>query len=228
MFIKCKNYSRMCARRITQLFAQPKQKQIISIAILLMLYTVGVVSAQTDFRDLTLSISGLFLLICTALVLWNDREISKIEWIIWIWGFIVGFGIEVLGVHTGLIFGEYTYGENLGIKVFEVPLIIGVQWVLLSYSAKEIGKVFKMPFFVMLPLAIIVMVGLDIKMEQMAPILDFWEFNGGVAPIQNFTAWAAVSLAVLYPYKSRYNKFEAPNLVALVNLVLYMVFFLLV
>src|SRR5689334_23098853 len=36
---------------------------------------------------------------------------------------------EVIGVATGAIFGAYSYGEVLGFKLLEVPLIIGLNWV---------------------------------------------------------------------------------------------------
>ena len=37
--------------------------------------------------------------------------------------FLVGFGVEVAGVATGQIFGEYAYGATLGFKLWEVPLL---------------------------------------------------------------------------------------------------------
>ena len=33
---------------------------------------------------------------------------------------------EILGVNYGLIFGDYIYLDNLGYKVFGVPVIIGL------------------------------------------------------------------------------------------------------
>ena len=38
---------------------------------------------------------------------------------------------EAIGVNTGLLFGTYEYGANLGFKIFGVPLIIGVNWTVL-------------------------------------------------------------------------------------------------
>ena len=40
---------------------------------------------------------------------------------------------EILGVNYGLIFGDYIYLDNLGYKVFGVPVIIGVNWIILTY-----------------------------------------------------------------------------------------------
>ena len=42
--------------------------------------------------------------------------------------FIIGFGVEVVGVNTSVLFGDYKYGNLMGIKLWGVPLLIGVQW----------------------------------------------------------------------------------------------------
>ena len=47
--------------------------------------------------------------------------------------FLIGMIAEILGVNFGIIFGEYEYLDNLGIKIFGVPIIIGVQWILLTF-----------------------------------------------------------------------------------------------
>ena len=39
---------------------------------------------------------------------------------------------EILVVSYGIIFGNYKYGEILGYKVLGVPLIIGINWCILS------------------------------------------------------------------------------------------------
>ena len=41
--------------------------------------------------------------------------------------FLVGMLSEIIGVKYGFIFGEYSYGNALGIKFMGVPLIIGIK-----------------------------------------------------------------------------------------------------
>ena len=43
---------------------------------------------------------------------------------------LIGFIFEIIGVKTGLIFGHYKYCNGLGTKVFDVPLIISLNWAL--------------------------------------------------------------------------------------------------
>lgn len=102
--------------------------------------------------------------------------------------------IEGVGVSTGLIFGVYTYGDTLGWKVWDVPVLIGLNWVMLVYNAQQF-----MVFYVQETKPIIVntlvatsLVMLDILMELVAPVVDFWSFTDGYAPLQNFIGWWVV------------------------------------
>ena len=40
--------------------------------------------------------------------------------------FVISMFFEIIGVATGLPFGSYSYGSNLGWKVFNVPIAIGM------------------------------------------------------------------------------------------------------
>ena len=51
---------------------------------------------------------------------------------------VLSFFIEMIGVESGLIFGTYAYGEGLGLKWHDTPLIIGVNWVILVYCSSAI------------------------------------------------------------------------------------------
>lgn len=54
--------------------------------------------------------------------------------------FVATFVAEVVGVHTGLIFGSYSYGRILGIKAAGVPLVIGFNWVLVVLGASLLAE----------------------------------------------------------------------------------------
>lgn len=53
---------------------------------------------------------------------------------------LVGFAVEWIGIHTGLLFGDYSYGENLGIKFLDVPFVIGFNWGLVTISAAALAN----------------------------------------------------------------------------------------
>jgi putative membrane protein len=46
-----------------------------------------------------------------------------------------GFAAEVLGVHTGVPFGSYSYGTTLGPRLVGVPVVIGLAWTMLAWPA---------------------------------------------------------------------------------------------
>lgn len=49
---------------------------------------------------------------------------------------------EILVVSYGIIFGNYKYGEILGYKVLGVPLIIGINWCILTLIKGAIFTLF--------------------------------------------------------------------------------------
>jgi putative membrane protein len=104
---------------------------------------------------------------------------------------IFGFCIEVLGVKTGYIFGHYFYGNAFGTKLYDVPLILIVNWALLIYSTSLIFKTSSTYFNA--TISAFLMVILDYFIEQSASNLDFWYWLHHVIPIQNYVAWFVIS-----------------------------------
>jgi uncharacterized membrane protein len=48
---------------------------------------------------------------------------------------IPGYAVEVLGVHTGVPFGSYSYSSTLGPRLFGAPMLIGLAWTMLAWPA---------------------------------------------------------------------------------------------
>ena len=109
-------------------------------------------------------------------------------------GFLTGMITEILGVQWGWIFGDYQYGDALGLKFFGVPLLIGVNWALLTIITGAIAQQFYQNFFMRTVIGVGLMIFLDLLIEPIAPVLDFWVFDGGEAPLQNYIGWMAVTL----------------------------------
>ena len=47
---------------------------------------------------------------------------------------------EFLGVNYGYIFGNYAYGSNLGYKIGGVPVMICVNWVILTIITADVSS----------------------------------------------------------------------------------------
>jgi len=106
----------------------------------------------------------------------------------------VGFFVEVIGIRTGLLFGFYKYGPTLGVKWLGVPLMIGVNWLMLTYTTGVLARYLPIPNFGRAIVAALLMVGLDACIEPMAVRYDFWQWRFDVIPFQNFKGWFVVSL----------------------------------
>tara|TARA_Y100000768_G_C23767246_1_gene581508 strand:- start:282 stop:725 length:444 start_codon:yes stop_codon:yes gene_type:complete len=101
---------------------------------------------------------------------------------------------EILGVNYGFIFGNYEYGNALGYRVFGVPLLIGANWAILTISCSALSATLFDSIFVKIIMGVFFMVMLDAVIEPIAPLLDFWEFDDGKAPLKNYLGWILVSV----------------------------------
>lgn len=114
-----------------------------------------------------------------------------------IWFFptlIVTFALEAIGVETGMIFGAYNYGNTLGIKFFDVPIIIALNWVCVVFGAVTISDHFIKNRFLAAISSAILCTGFDYVMEPSAIYLDYWTWHLGDIPLLNYVAWFLISL----------------------------------
>jgi len=108
----------------------------------------------------------------------------------------IGFCTEVIGVKTGWIFGDYTYGKSLGIKLFDVPVTISLNWALIATASILASQLITKNKLLSSILAASFATTIDLLIEQVAPLLDFWRFNGGAPTIHNYLGWFVISFLV--------------------------------
>ncbi len=126
---------------------------------------------------------------------------SAAYWIAFLCIALIGFISEVIGVKTGLVFGSYSYGSVLGLKLFDVPLIISINWSLLACcSVLTATYFFKTRLAVSIAAAVLATLT-DLLMEQVAPLLDFWYFEGGKAGIHNYMGWLLISFIAAFLFE---------------------------
>lgn len=112
----------------------------------------------------------------------------------------LGYFVEVLGVHTGRVFGSYAYGDVLGVKVANVPLLIGLNWSMLVFAIGAPLTRLRWPVWSKVLAGSAAMVALDLLIEPVAVHLGFWSWEGGVIPLRNYVAWSAVSVVFFAVY----------------------------
>ena len=168
-------------------------RENISIAVIWLFHVSGILGILYGNSEWFISATPLNLSINFVLLLINCNG-HKWFYPMVILGFLTGMITEILGVQWGWIFGDYQYGDALGIKVLGVPLLIGANWALLTIVTGAIAQQFYQNFFMRILIGAGFMILLDLLIEPIAPVLDFWVFDGGEAPLQNYIGWTVVAL----------------------------------
>jgi putative membrane protein len=142
------------------------------------------------------------MLLCLGAILFTASDIDnkRLKYLFIAW--LVGYLIEVAGVNTGLIFGSYHYGSALGLKFFNTPLMIGINWFLLCYTVNQIiEKIFSRSLFTIV-LSATIITAFDYIIEPDATRLGMWSWLNNDVPIQNYVAWwfTAFFLSAIYYY----------------------------
>jgi putative membrane protein len=163
------------------------------LLVLVVLYTVGVAGLNSSYAPWFLALTLFHLLISLLILLAVHPSWSFTQAIVLLFVGIAGFLVEVLGVNTGFPFGDYTYGEALGTKVWNTPLLIGANWLMLIYATHAISRrIFSHPLLIIV-LGSALMVGLDIVLEPAAIHLGFWQWQLSTPPLENYLAWGIIS-----------------------------------
>ncbi|MFN7119009.1 MAG: carotenoid biosynthesis protein [Saprospiraceae bacterium] len=201
-------------------------KSGLAIMVLTILYIIGIVGIYKNIHPDFILLTPLNLLISLLIVLaFHSKKQDKKLRIFLVISYFAGFSAELYGVQTGQLFGEYAYGRVLGLKLWDTPLMIGVNWMLLSYSiGVTTNHLFsKWHWLFKGIIASLFMVGLDILIEPVAIRYDFWSWAQGTPPLQNYIGWFFVSLPLLSLFAKMQG--EIRNKVAIALFVLQILFF---
>ena len=111
-------------------------------------------------------------------------------------GLLVGNGMENLSIATGFPFGHYYFTAEMGPKVFQVPIALGLAYLGIGYLSWTIGAVLVCPGrIVLIPLvATTCMVAWDAAMDPAwGTVLRLWVWRDGGpyfgVPLSNFAGW---------------------------------------
>lgn len=196
---------------------------LIAKVLIVALHLVGVIGLSLpEFQELFLGLTPAQLLISLFLILffhkgWNDAFPVFAAAAFWI-----GFGSELIGIHTGYLYGDYVYGPTLGPKLWDVPIIIGVNWFILSYLTGEVFHKIPNDYYAAF-LGATAMTCLDYIMEPVAVALDFWAWKFDIIPPGNYLGWFGVSFLIHLIYRKA--QFEKSNPIAAYLLMALILFF---
>ena len=162
------------------------------------------------------------LLLMSIILFLNIKLDSKFHILSILSIFLIGMITESLGVNYGLIFGDYEYGNNLGFKLFGVPYLIGVNWIILTAISANIASFLTKNRSVVLTIitGTLLMLAMDFVMEPIAPKLDMWRFKNLIVPPSNYVGWLFVGLFTQTLYNLYFRQKEI-----IVSTNLYLAFF---
>ena len=179
------------------------------IGLLLLFYFFGLLGMSFDaYKNLFIPLTPLNLILTLVVFYKVNKDFSAKFIMLSLLIFLIGFSIEAVGVATGVLFGNYTYGSVFGYKLFETPILIGVNWLFLALSTYGIVKHFteKAVWLVLLPP--ILMTALDYLVEPVAMELGFWSWKNNTIPLQNYAMWfvtSAVIHSLIYFFRPKIN-----------------------
>lgn len=159
-----------------------------------------------------------------ALVFFHSGKIDWKTTLFFLSIYIISFTVEAIGVNTGIIFGDYSYGGGLGLKLFETPFIIGVNWLFMVYTTAAVVEKWKLHSLFKIIVAASIMLLYDLVLEQVAPKLDMWHWKNEIIPFQNYMAWFA--LALIFHSVLKISNIKTQNKLALLILGCQFLFFL--
>jgi putative membrane protein len=201
-------------------------RTILCSLIIILFHLVGLYGfLTTAFEDIFIMLVPYHLLLMLLLMILtvNDRSADLIKFSTGV--YLAGFFIEVIGVNTGQIFGNYTYGSALGVKLWATPLLIGVNWLLLVYCTGAFLQKFNLKNRVLFSaLGAGILLGIDFLIEPVAIRFDYWSWFEGIIPVQNYLGWYIFSF-FLFLFYSGLN-FRKENNAAIVLLFTQFCFFL--
>lgn len=194
-----------------------------SALVVVITHLVGVAGFLSPFKVYFILITPLHLIISTALLVVNQAERNTNFAVAAIIAYLVGFWIEVAGINTGLIFGEYAYDSALGLKLFDTPLMIGVNWMMLILSIGAVFSRLNTNWLFKAFISAMAMTALDYLIEPVAIVYDFWHWKTDSIPLQNYLAWLITSFVLFAVYFRL--RFQKENPLAVVVLAMQIVFF---
>lgn len=199
--------------------------------LLFIFFLVGIIGHAWDLTYPIMVLLTPYVILISGI--WAIHKCIKRKYVVFwiIVAYIITFSLEVLGVSAGLVFGPYYYGDVLGPKLLDVPVVIGLNWVFIIFSlvlfSEWLVKLLfksrinvKIEIFLIAIFTAIFATLFDFLMEPVAVGLNYWTWtltsNPLNIPLQNYLAWFLISFSfaltlLIIPKNKRLVLEESPH-----------------
>ncbi len=217
-------------------------KDQIATVIAIVFHTIGLAGIFFFNRSFFIATTPINLLLMFALLVWTQKEKNSFFLLFTIITIIIGIAIEIIGVQTHALFGNYSYGESLGFKWQQVPLLIGINWFIIIYccgistqsllqkAIDTIAEEKQQPPKSLKAVSVIIdgatlATIFDWLMEPVAMKLHFWQWTNNHVTAYNYVCWFFISAGILSIF--HFCNFNKQNKFAIHLLMIQFMFFLL-
>lgn len=195
---------------------------------LIIFYLVGLFLYFIPYtKEIFFWVLPLQLILVNAILFYHHKGFNLKAIVLFLFIFISSWLTEFFGTTYGKIFGEYVYLDSLGLKILHVPILIGLNWVMLVYASNALaGKLIKKNKVLKVILAAFLMIMYDVIIEFIAPEMRMWEFTQAYPPLKNFISWFV--MALVYNSLIEIFKIHTDNKAARVLILVQSGFFLII
>lgn len=183
--------------------------------VIYLIFAVGTAGHFIDgISGYMIRMTPVVLLISGFYVLYFSGLFKSVKFLVWFASaYIITLMIEIAGVKTGLIFGEYNYGNVLGFRMFDVPLIIGFNWIIVILGAYSLSCMISEKIIFVCLITGMISVVFDFLLEPVAVKTGYWNWMHNAVPLQNYFAWYFISALAAFSLKIFEIKFYPELLV---------------
>ena len=190
----------------------PNFKKHSPIFLALLFHITGLIGIVfTPYKDWFIYSVPIVLLIMFLLLSITQLKFFRAYIAFFFIAFTIGMATEIIGVNTGLLFGNYQYGQVLGPKLYGVPLLIGFNWFNIVFCSGSLltqcidvlrskwnVNITSRTFTIAVVLGgAAIATGFDIILEPVAVKLNFWSWENGHIPLFNYICWFMISAILL-------------------------------
>lgn len=178
----------------------PRQSLKWSVFVALLVHISGAIGMAFFNREFFVGFTAINLLLMFVLLVWNETELNFTFLKAILFAFVAGLVSEIIGVNTGILFGDYHYSKVFGEKLMGVPVLIGLNWFCIIYAAFQVvsalNKAAHLSSVVVALLTALMATVFDFVMEPVAIELGFWQWHTPEIPFLNYACWFIVSFVI--------------------------------
>lgn len=195
---------------------------------LIIFYSVGLAGHLVPFtRDFMLLLTPLALLISFITIIIPFIQNSQCK----VFGFIIlcgiaGYFAEIVGVNSGILFGQYTYGITLGPGIACVPFAMILNWIIIFTGSISLAEIFFKNKTLIIISASVFSVLFDYLIEPVAVIFKYWSWEGNQVPIKNYITWGILIFifSIIFVLLKLKVKTRLPAFLFVIQLIYFFIF----